>query len=132
MTLAATRRMLALSVSVATSAACGASASPAVSPAPAGTVAAVEDGYDLWLRYRPVSHGVRLREYRAALAQLVIAGDSPTMRAARDELAMGLRGMLGGEVALADSVSRDGALLVGTPARSPAIAALRLDTLGAL
>ena len=51
---------------------------------------------------------------------------SPTLRAARDEAARGLRGMLGVDVPFADAVSRDGALVAGTPAGSPAIAALGL------
>ena len=51
---------------------------------------------------------------------------SPTLRAARDEVARGLRGMLGADVPLVDAVSRDGALVAGTPSGSPAIAALDL------
>ena len=51
---------------------------------------------------------------------------SPTLRAARDEVARGLRGMLGADVPLVDAVSRDGALVAGTPAGSPTIAALDL------
>ncbi len=87
---------------------------------------AVEDGYDLWLRYRPVGDSGRLAEYRAALTQLVVEGDSPTLRAARDELSVGLAGLLGSAVPGADSVLRDGALIAGTPATSPLVAALPL------
>ena len=86
-----------------------------------------EDGHELWLRYRRVSDPARLREYRAAIAQLVVAGDSPTMRATRDELRLALPALLGAAVAEAASPTREGALLVGTPATSPAIAALGLD-----
>jgi alpha-glucuronidase len=83
-----------------------------------------EDGYDLWLRYRRVDDAARLREYRRALAALVVEGDSPTLRAARDELMRGLTGLLGAAVPLEDRVTRDGALLLGTPASAPDIAAL--------
>ena len=54
-----------------------------------------EDGYDLWLRYRLVADASRLAEYRAAITSIVIEGDSPTLRAARDELSAGLTGLLG-------------------------------------
>src|SRR5256885_16666871 len=64
---------------------------------------AAEDGYDLWLRYRLVGDSGRLAEYRAALTHLVVEGDSPTLRAARDELSVGLAGLLGGAVPGADS-----------------------------
>ncbi len=57
---------------------------------------------------------------------MVIGAGSPTLRAARDEVARGLRGMLGADVPLVDAVSRDGALVAGTPSGSPAIAALGL------
>ena len=90
------------------------------------TVAAparAEDGYDLWLRYRPVADSARVREYRSALTHLVLEGDSPTLQAARAELATGLRGLLGAELPVGRRVLRDGALIVGTRANSPLVAA---------
>ena len=84
-----------------------------------------EDGYELWLRYPLVSDAARLREYRAAATEVVIdAGGSATLAAARDELRTGLGGLLGQAPPEAASVDRDGALLVGTPRGSRAIAAL--------
>src|SRR2546425_10551500 len=85
-----------------------------------------EDGYDLWLRYRPVADAARLAEYRATITQLVVASDGATLRAARDELVRGLRGLLGRDVPVARSVSQDGALVVGTPAGSRVVADLPL------
>ncbi|HYU01594.1 MAG TPA: alpha-glucuronidase family glycosyl hydrolase, partial [Gemmatimonadales bacterium] len=85
-----------------------------------------EDGYDLWLRYRLVADAARLAEYRATITQLVVAADGATLRAARDELVSGLRGLLGRDIPVARAASRDGALVVGTPANSPVVAALPL------
>jgi alpha-glucuronidase len=85
-----------------------------------------EDGYELWLRYRPVSDAALRQNYRAAIAYLVMEGDSPTQRVAREELAAGLRGLLGAEVPAARAVTRDGAVVAGTPATSPLVAALPL------
>ena len=59
------------------------------------SAARAEDGYDLWLRYRLVADAARLAEYRTAIRQLVVEGDSPTLRAAHDELVTGLTGLLG-------------------------------------
>ena len=59
-----------------------------------------EDGYDLWLRYRLVADVARLAEYRTAIQRLVVQGDSPTLRAAHDELVTGLTGLLGRAPAL--------------------------------
>src|SRR4051794_32309236 len=85
-----------------------------------------EDGYDLWLRYVKVADAARLAAYRVAVTQLVVAGDSPTMNATRDELTRGLRGLLGVDIAVANAPSRDGVVIVGTPRNAPAIAALSL------
>jgi alpha-glucuronidase len=94
------------------------------------TAARAEDGYDLWLRYSPVEDAYSAR-YRATAAELVSGGASPTLDAAKDELARGLSGLLNRPEPLSDHVTRDGALLIGTPKSSPAIAALNLDLGGA-
>lgn len=85
-----------------------------------------EDGYELWLRYAPIADAARLAEYRAALTHVVIAGGSPTLHAAREELSRALPCLLDQPIAPAGAIERDGALVVGTPASSPQIAALDL------
>jgi alpha-glucuronidase len=90
-------------------------------PAPAS---AREDGYELWLRYRPLEAPYAER-YRASARSLVVAGDSPTLRAARHELETGLAGLLGRTPRRADRVEDDGAIFLGTPA-SPLIRSLAL------
>ena len=93
--------------------------------------AAAEDGYDLWLRYRPLPAPV-LKQYRDQGTQLVAPADTATQRAARDELVRGLSGLLGRAPALAAQARRDGAIVVGTPASLPQLAALQgeLEGLG--
>ena len=91
-----------------------------------GQIAAPEDGYDLWLRYARVADTARLAEYRAAISELVVPQGEPTMQAARDELTLGLNRLLGRAVPVVDAPTRDGTLLVGTPANSPEIASLPL------
>jgi alpha-glucuronidase len=92
----------------------------------ASSTVRAEDGYDLWLRYRPIADRARLQEYRDALSYLVVEGTAPTLRPVRDELRAALRGLLGREVPLASSVGRDGALIAGTPASSRLVAGLGL------
>src|SRR5436190_19375374 len=79
-----------------------------------------EDGYDLWLRYRPVEAAAQAR-YRAAAMAIVRQGDSPTLSAAADELRRGLSGLLARPVGLTAQPAADGAILIGTPASSPLI-----------
>ena len=87
-----------------------------------------EDGYDLWLRYRPVP-AQQAEAYRAAATQLVAAGASPAQVAARAEMQRGLAGLLGSAPAAADKVDRDGAVVVGTPAL-PQLAKLKAAVVG--
>ena len=107
----------------------------------AATSTRAEDGYELWLRYRLVSDPALLATYRAALSQLLLPGDSPTLRVAREELRRGLGGLLGREIAVVSSLDAhavpavaggsgalaDGVLVAGTKASCPEIAALGLD-----
>ncbi|CAD7730110.1 Extracellular xylan exo-alpha-(1-_2)-glucuronosidase [Xanthomonas hydrangeae] len=90
----------------------------------ASTSAQAEDGYDLWLHYQPLANAAQLRD---SASELIVAGDSPSLHAARDELQRGLSGLLGSAPHLADAVTRDGAIVLGT-ATAPQIAALKLDT----
>jgi alpha-glucuronidase len=84
-----------------------------------------EDGYDLWLRYRLISNAAVLSKYRAAITRLDVEGDSPTLQAARRELATGLQGLLG-RVVPTDRRVDDGSVIVGTPASSRVVASLPL------
>jgi alpha-glucuronidase len=87
-----------------------------------------EDGYDLWLRYRPVADASRLAEYRAAITAIVIEGDSPTLRAVRDELSAGLTGLLGRPIRIDGTAGVGGLVIAGTPSGSAVVKSLSLDT----
>jgi alpha-glucuronidase len=75
-----------------------------------------ENGYDLWMRYKVVADNALLARYKAAVTELVVDGDSPTLTAARNEMIAGLGGLLGVPVSASAAVSRNGAVLVGTAA----------------
>ncbi|MGH8026793.1 MAG: alpha-glucuronidase family glycosyl hydrolase, partial [Pseudoxanthomonas sp.] len=92
-------------------------------------LAHAEDGYDLWLRYRAVSDQ-QGEIYRAQVSQLVAARATPMQVATGAELSRGLRGLLGVEIPASAAVTRNGALIVGTPTSSPVIAGLRLELAG--
>lgn len=89
-----------------------------------GVAAQAEDGYDLWLRYRPIEPADQAR-YRPAASSIVAPGDSPTLRIAAAELERGLGGLLGTTPARTETVDA-GAILIGTPQSAPAIAVLKL------
>jgi len=86
-----------------------------------------EDGYDLWLRYRPIE---AVAQYRPLATVIVSEGASPSLDAAKAELTRGLSGLLDKPVS-AGAVA-DGAVVIGTPLSSPLIAGLKLplNTLG--
>ena len=86
-----------------------------------------EDGYDLWLRYRPVQ-GEWLETYRAAASEIVPPrAQSPTLEAASSELSRGLGGLLGATLPLVSQPTRDGSVIIGTPRSSALIAGLPLE-----
>jgi alpha-glucuronidase len=84
-----------------------------------------EDGYRLWLRYVPV-RGERLARDRAAASELVGSDSSATLRAAQSELVRGLTGMLGAAPPRTQAVTRNGAIVFGTPASSALVRGLPL------
>jgi len=89
--------------------------------------ARAEDGYDLWLRYRPIEAGQTLASFGARITQIVAAPGSPTLEAARRELVLGTSGLLNRGIPESKEVSADGAVLAGTPRSSGAIKALALE-----
>lgn len=74
-----------------------------------------EDGYALWLRYKPVENTPLLTSYRNALRSVHIAGSSPTMSAAGKELQKALPAMLQVDIPFEKNPSGN-TLIVGTPA----------------
>lgn len=91
-----------------------------------------ETGAQLWLRYPRVPIPGRLKEYQAALTHVVNSGDSPTLTAAAEELTRGLSGLTAATITAAAAPSGAGAVVIGTPQSSTAIAGLggRLTALG--
>jgi alpha-glucuronidase len=83
-----------------------------------------EDGYDLWLRYRPIEASWASR-YRAIAAEVVAQPE--TSAAARSELLRGMRGLLGVTPPVSHRITRDGAIVLGTPGPPADASGLRLD-----
>ena len=87
-----------------------------------GLAVQAEDGYSLWLRYAPITNSQTRTAYRNAIKGWQVAGNSPTLTAAKEELQNGLNGLLG--QTFPEMKSGAGIIQVGTPASSPAISAL--------
>jgi alpha-glucuronidase len=83
-----------------------------------------EDGYDLWLRYRPVEASWATR-YRPFAAEVV--APPGVSEAALSELRRGMLGLLTVTPPMVERITRDGAIVLYTPASSSDISALRLD-----
>jgi alpha-glucuronidase len=85
-----------------------------------------EDGYRLWLRYESVPARM-IKVYRQRVTALVVSGNSATFDAIRSELSNGCKGLLGNPIPVVSDVTRDGAVVVGTPETLPLIAGLRWE-----
>jgi alpha-glucuronidase len=95
-------------------------------------VALAEDGYDLWLRYRPLP-AEWLEAYHRKTTEVIPGTPSPTLDLAAAELSRGLGGLLGAVPPVASQPSRDGSVIFGTVKSSPLIAGMHLglDRIGA-
>ena len=85
-----------------------------------------EDGYELWLRYAPIS----CDEYRTALTEIVNSASSPTLDIAQAELVSGIESLLGTGIPVTTDITQSGALIIGTPQSSPLIADIPLAQVG--
>src|SRR3954470_7482788 len=88
--------------------------------------ARADDGYDLWLRY-PTIESPALESYRASATSVIANDSSPTLKAAQSELTKGLAGLLGQSIPVESGVTRDGAIVFGTPKSSLIVATLAND-----
>jgi len=84
-----------------------------------GTAARAEDGYDLWMRYRPLALPARAVAADHATA-IVAPGTSPTILAAVAELQRGFAGMAG-ETPPRARLPSAGAILLATTEQAPAL-----------
>jgi alpha-glucuronidase len=74
-----------------------------------------ENGYDLWLRYKPVENKARLSSYKQNITEIFITGSSATTEATKQELSTGLKGLLGQKISFASAITKNGTLIIGTP-----------------
>jgi len=96
-----------------------------------------EDGYRLWLRYDKIGNSRLLQQYRNSISSIRVDTPGAVLVAAREELLNGLQGLLGMSLpgmqgrALSGtgegSAIREGCVLAGTSASSPAIRSLHLE-----
>ena len=90
-----------------------------------------EDGYDLWLRYIPLEPALAA-DYRTQLGEVAAPDQTPTQRAARDELVRGLTGLLGSAPRIQNETTAGQVLAIGTPQSSALIEPFRdeVESLG--
>ena len=86
--------------------------------------AKAETGYDLWLRHPRIADDAARAAVAHVASEIAFEGTDRTIVAAGDELARGLRGLLGAPVRVLRAGTRDGTLVLGTPASSAAVRSL--------
>jgi alpha-glucuronidase len=72
-----------------------------------------EDGYRIWLRYDKIQESQKLSHYNQAVKSLIALGDSPTIRAAKEELKLGANGLLGNALPEVATIKADGVVIIG-------------------
>ena len=77
-----------------------------------------ENGYELWLRYRPVAKGTSHTSYCMKNQKVMFPGETESLIAARKELQAGLSGLL--DIPYTETkVLENNMLVVGTPQSVP-------------
>lgn len=72
-----------------------------------------EDGYRLWLRYDKISDSKLLAEYQELVKGVMVAGNSPVLEIVKEELELGLAGLLNTSPEYLTKIENDGVLLIG-------------------
>ncbi|WP_142685296.1 alpha-glucuronidase family glycosyl hydrolase [Chitinophaga polysaccharea] len=80
-----------------------------------------ENGYDLWLRYKPVSNKTLLTSYRENITTIIAGNSSATMKIVNEELFAGLSGLLQTKIDTNTAIPCNGAIIAGTPRSSSLI-----------
>lgn len=90
-----------------------------------------DDGYRLWLKYDAIHDKALAKHYRSQLQYWRVTSDSETANVIRQELTYAFDGLLK-DITELESGSKNGLLLIGTPASSKDIAAEFSDELAQL
>src|SRR5512134_2385238 len=72
-----------------------------------------EDGYELWLRYRPINNAEVLAQYRHAIGSVVVPGATSTVEIIKSELTRALPVLLDAAIPILEKPGA-AALVAGT------------------
>lgn len=78
--------------------------------------AIAENGYDCWLRYKPVENKSLLLSYKQVITALKVNGNTLTINAAREELLIGLKGLLGSGIPVRSAIKTNGTIIISNVA----------------
>jgi alpha-glucuronidase len=83
----------------------------------------VPNMYDCWLGYRPLGAGALTADERDLLSRVAVAGASPVLRTAREELVRGLTALTGSQPLPVSGLSEQPHVLIAAPDSAAAAAA---------
>ena len=89
-----------------------------------------EDGYELWLRYKPLADKNLFATYQRQLQSISFYGNSATLNAAKKELQVGLRGLLGKYVPFTKKYNNSSVIVGTTSSIAPFITDSSLQRIG--
>ncbi len=87
-----------------------------------------ESGYELWLRYAPITNPQLKTSYAQTINSVILPGKSPSSTIIRDELSRAMNGMLGKTPQFMNEPQNAGSLIIGTPTTSPLISTMNINT----
>lgn len=90
-----------------------------------------EDGYDLWMRYKPVQNKMLFTSYSSLLKSITVKGNSATIQIIKNELTKASQGMLNQIPSFSDK--NNGELVIGNVLQfgTPGSSTITFRTIGA-
>ncbi len=86
-----------------------------------------EDGYRLWLRYDKITDEQKLNSYRELIKGWIACGNSSSINVIKEELQLGLSGLLDQSIPQLKSVDQCGVVVVSVYKNNSLLASLNLD-----
>ena len=80
-----------------------------------------DDGYNLWMKYKKIDDVTKLNEYQHTITNIIIPGNSSTVKIIKEEIQKDLNGLLEQDIPFTDSVTQHGSVIIGTPHSSSLI-----------
>lgn len=92
------------------------------------SISIADDGYRLWLKYDKIPNKTLRNQYLKQISSFYFEGNSPTIQVAKEELSIGLKGLLGKNIQEAKSIKSNGTIIAANYSESQLLKVLNINS----